>query len=150
MAPVAVKLLGPAQLNVVPVVEEVPVSVTLVVAQVREPDTEAVTPAGAVIFCVMAAEAVDVHPLLGLVTVRLYVPGAVTVAAAVETAKLGPAQAKVVPEVEELPVRTILVLLQVSRLVPELLVIVAPGAELLAVTVIVPVPDPVEFVAVTV
>ena len=54
-----------------PVVVEVAVSVTLVAAQVREPDTEAVTPAGAVVICVTVVLTVVVHPVVGLVAVSV-------------------------------------------------------------------------------
>ncbi len=51
-APAAVNPEGPDQLNVVPEVVELPVSVTLVWLQVREPETVAVTLAGAVVLLV--------------------------------------------------------------------------------------------------
>ena len=71
VAPVAVKLLGPVHLKVVPEVVDAPVRVTLAVEQVRDPELVAVTPAGAVVLVVTVTEAVVVHPVVGLVAVRV-------------------------------------------------------------------------------
>jgi hypothetical protein len=71
VAPVAVKLLGPVQAKVVPEVVDAPVRVTLAVEQVRDPELVAVTPAGAVILEATVTEAVAVHPVVGLVAVRV-------------------------------------------------------------------------------
>ena len=56
-----------------PDVPELPESVTVPVVQVIGPLTLALAP-GVVIFCDTATEAVDVHPLTGFVTVKVYVP----------------------------------------------------------------------------
>jgi len=55
-----VKPEGPDQLNVVPEVVELPVSVTLVVAQLSEPEAVAVNPAGAAVLEVTVTLAVPV------------------------------------------------------------------------------------------
>jgi hypothetical protein len=59
---VEVKLFGPVQAYVTPVVEELPVNVTLVVVQVRLLAALAVTAPGAVPFCDTRAVSVAVHP----------------------------------------------------------------------------------------
>ena len=71
MAPVAVKLLGPVQLKVVPEVVDAPVRVTFAEEQVSDPELVAVTPAGAVVLVVTVTEAVVVHPVVGLVAVTI-------------------------------------------------------------------------------
>ena len=71
VAPVAVKLLGPVQLKVVPEVVELPVRVMLAVEQVSDPELVAVTPAGTVVLEVTVTEAVVVHPVVGLVAVTV-------------------------------------------------------------------------------
>ena len=60
VAPVAVKLLGPVQLKVVPEVVDAPVRVTFAVEQVSDPELVAVTLAGAVVFAVTVILAVPV------------------------------------------------------------------------------------------
>lgn len=66
----AVVVIPPPQLKVVPVVPDVAVNVSLVVAQVKT--TGGVIPAlGAVMFCATVAEAVLVQPFVVLVTVTV-------------------------------------------------------------------------------
>ena len=71
MAPVAVKLLGPVQLKVVPEVVDAPVRVTFAVEQVSDPEEVAVTLAGAVVTCVTVVLTEVVHPVVGLVAVSV-------------------------------------------------------------------------------
>ena len=88
------------------------------------PLTPAFAP-GAVVSRVTLVDVVDVHPLTGLVTVRVYVPVALTVGfCEVEVNPLGPVQLYVTPEVTELPERVSEFLVQVR----EPPVAVAPGA----------------------
>jgi hypothetical protein len=62
---------------------ELLVNVTEVCAQVSILLGLAVTDAGAVVFCVTVAVAVELHPLDGSVTVRIKSPGTVAVTTAV-------------------------------------------------------------------
>jgi hypothetical protein len=135
---VAVKLLGPAQVKVVPEVVDVAVTAALLgfmLLQFSGPLLPAVTLAGTVISCATVAEAVAVHPVEGLVAVIVYVPGTVAVAVAPVAVKLfDPVHAKVAPEVVEVPVSVTLVLEQVN--VPELAAVTLPGAVRSCVTVV--------------
>jgi hypothetical protein len=114
VAPAGVKVVGPVQSNVAPLVEELPVSVTLVNTQVIIKSGPADT-LGAIRLVPTTTVLVFVQPLTGLVTVSVYVPATVTV----PTAKLfgviapGPVHPNVVPPVEELPVKVTVGLAQV-------------------------------------
>ena len=70
------------QANVTPAVEEEPLKAMDVTEQVNTLSTPAST-FGAVLFNVTKATSVAVHPLTGLVTVKVYVPAISTVGVAV-------------------------------------------------------------------
>ena len=132
-------------------VVEAPVRAALVTEQVNGPLLVAVTLAGAVVTCVTVALTEVVHPVVGLVAIRVYAPAAVAVAVAPVAVKpLGPVQAKVVPEVVEAPVKVTLVVEQVRE--PETVAVTPAGAVVTWVTVMlaVVVHPVVGFVAVTV
>src|SRR6186713_504225 len=101
----------------------------LVCAQVRILLALAVTDAGATIFCVTLAVAVELQPLEGSVTVRIKSPGTVTVATAVLAVNPpGPLQLYPTPGVAELPVSTTFCWLQFNRaFAGTLLVLTAVG-----------------------
>src|SRR5579859_8070609 len=85
-----------------------------------------VKPAGAVTSCDTTVLAKMIHPVDGLVAVRVYVPGTVVVAVAPEAVKLfGPVQLKVAPPVVELPVSVTLVFPQLRG--PELVAVTPAG-----------------------
>jgi hypothetical protein len=67
---VEVKLPGPVQLYVTPLVVEEPFSVIEEVVQVSDPETVAVAP-GEVMFCWTFTVAEDTQPFTGLVTVNV-------------------------------------------------------------------------------
>ena len=71
MAILDVKLLGPVQLNVAPMVVELAVIVILGVVQVKIPLPMEVVKLGGVVFCDTCAVASAVHPLTGLVTFKV-------------------------------------------------------------------------------
>jgi hypothetical protein len=100
----------PPQLYVAPAVVDEAVIVTLVTLQVRVAGGAMLT-FGGVIVWETVTEADAVHPLAGSVTVTVYVPGAVTVLAAVVTP---PPQLYVTPAVVDEAVIVILATLQVS------------------------------------
>jgi hypothetical protein len=121
-------VIPPPQLNVAPPVVDEAVNVSLVVAQVRTVGA-AILALGAAIFCVTVAEAVLVHPFVGLVTVTVYVAADETIFVAVVTP---PPQLKVAPPVVDEAVNVSLVLVQVKT---EGAAILAPGATIFCVTV---------------
>ena len=73
-----VKLLGPVQLYVIPVPDEVPVSVAMLSLQVRRLLLLAVV-VRPVLFRITLAVSAELQPVERLVTVRVYTPAAPTV-----------------------------------------------------------------------
>jgi len=89
---------------------------------------------GGVVFEVITAVAVFVQPLAGFVTVKVYVPAALTVATVVAAPDTtpGPVQLKVAPLVDELPVTVAVVEVQLKLVMEDAL---AFGTTVFEVTV---------------
>ncbi len=71
VAPEPVKLFGPVQLKVVPVVVELAVRETEVVVQVNVPGVAIATLAGTATFCATVVEAVVLQPVAVIVAVTV-------------------------------------------------------------------------------